>query len=350
MSKRKPSNPVDAVCWRHDKAYGKIGTSAYWKYNKADEKFIDEMNEVGGFAATAYALPFKAKREVSSLFYSPKMPKRRIRRLTHIDDEVEDMEVDPYGNVRASLRAGAGPRVAAKRKKSRGRGSALRIPRPMVSWSNKDGTRVITTLKLYTPIEVDAAGALPRLQNYLEINSPFQANKQLGAPLCAPSGSTNLQPLGWDQFTNRFNRYVVLKAKSTMSLCTRDNTTSTDANHIFYMFDSPDEAVITGDSSHNINGILGRRGARFKHISNHTNKPTVISNTYTPKGTLGVPASHPDVSAAVTAAPSRLARMNFGILHCGDPAKTNVIEVSGFIMTVFKVMFFDPTPPTVSSV
>lgn len=65
VSKKKPKDAVDAACWKHDKAYGRIGKSAYWNYNYADEDFINDMDKQKGFAPYVYKTAFKVKRFLS---------------------------------------------------------------------------------------------------------------------------------------------------------------------------------------------------------------------------------------------------------------------------------------------
>ncbi len=64
----KPSNPTDAICRRHDIAYGTMssmskkrkGPSPYFSYNEADEVFIGEMRD-RGLAGKLYSFPFQMK-------------------------------------------------------------------------------------------------------------------------------------------------------------------------------------------------------------------------------------------------------------------------------------------------
>lgn len=48
ISKKKPKNKVDQICWKHDKEYSKLPWySRYIGWNKADEDFYEEMGHQG---------------------------------------------------------------------------------------------------------------------------------------------------------------------------------------------------------------------------------------------------------------------------------------------------------------
>lgn len=64
----EPDDPVDAICWRHDKAYGEmqsVGRSPMLYYNEADEQFIHEMRQQSHYLADAYTIYFEGKRLVA---------------------------------------------------------------------------------------------------------------------------------------------------------------------------------------------------------------------------------------------------------------------------------------------
>lgn len=69
VSKKRPRDAVDAACWEHDRAYGKAGPGAYFSFNGADRKFIDDMDRLPGFAPRLYAGAFRLKRFFSSKMY-----------------------------------------------------------------------------------------------------------------------------------------------------------------------------------------------------------------------------------------------------------------------------------------
>lgn len=70
VDKFPPKNKVDRICWKHDKAYGRMGSSAYYNYNEADELFIQRMDRQPGLVPAAYSSVFKSKR----LLFPKKMP------------------------------------------------------------------------------------------------------------------------------------------------------------------------------------------------------------------------------------------------------------------------------------
>lgn len=67
----KGSNAVDSACRRHDIDYGRIGSKAYFYYNKADSRFIKDMSKEKGFRPWFYGSVFKAKR-----LFAPSLPEK----------------------------------------------------------------------------------------------------------------------------------------------------------------------------------------------------------------------------------------------------------------------------------
>ena len=53
---------LDGVCQRHDLEYGRIGKRAYWQFNAADQRFIDEAHQISGPASTLVKNIFAIKK------------------------------------------------------------------------------------------------------------------------------------------------------------------------------------------------------------------------------------------------------------------------------------------------
>lgn len=62
VSQYKPNNPIDSICWEHDKGYSKLGKRSYFEFNEYDKKFISDMEKHSGFLPRMYGGVFKAKR------------------------------------------------------------------------------------------------------------------------------------------------------------------------------------------------------------------------------------------------------------------------------------------------
>ena len=59
MDALPPNDPVDRACWFHDKAYAEMGVTAYTTWNDADEKFINDLESIGG--GSLYQFTFRIK-------------------------------------------------------------------------------------------------------------------------------------------------------------------------------------------------------------------------------------------------------------------------------------------------
>lgn len=65
---RRARNRIDGICRKHDIAYGRYGWKAYFKYNKADEEFVNEMSKQPGIWPKIYSGIFKAKKVIAPSF------------------------------------------------------------------------------------------------------------------------------------------------------------------------------------------------------------------------------------------------------------------------------------------
>jgi len=101
---RKARNRVDGICRKHDVAYGRYGWKAYFKYNKADEEFVQEMSKQPGVWPKLYSGIFKAKKAIAPSFPekdSEVMSQKRGRSLTRTPSNRK------WGRANSSTSAGA---------------------------------------------------------------------------------------------------------------------------------------------------------------------------------------------------------------------------------------------------
>lgn len=69
---RKPINQLDEAAREHDISYGDIGTSAYYTYNPADEKFLEDIKDIDTFASRIGEAVFTVKKKLSDYRIIPR--------------------------------------------------------------------------------------------------------------------------------------------------------------------------------------------------------------------------------------------------------------------------------------
>ena len=62
LNNGEPTNPTDAACKRHDEAYAELGNSAYFYFNEADEKLLEEIKDNTDYGARVAKRFFETKR------------------------------------------------------------------------------------------------------------------------------------------------------------------------------------------------------------------------------------------------------------------------------------------------
>lgn len=80
VSDLRPNDPVDAACWEHDKSYA-LRPNAYVEFGDDDERLIEQLEQIGGFAADQYSAPFRLKRRLADLGYIPDARAVKIQKV-----------------------------------------------------------------------------------------------------------------------------------------------------------------------------------------------------------------------------------------------------------------------------
>lgn len=126
----EPTDPVDAACWRHDIRYGGE-EQPYTHFNEADQKFIDEMEQLPGIMPKVYASVFKLKRRIAPRSHSP-IGREKVVRVDDIPDGYipiyrdEYKEYDPGENPWMKVRKVDDKQYATFKKKLRRRFESFR--------------------------------------------------------------------------------------------------------------------------------------------------------------------------------------------------------------------------------
>ena len=153
-----PINPVDAVCFKHDAEYARIGSrnsgSPYLTPNYADDNFINEMNR-HGVIGQLYALPFRIKRALLPGYLGPNellMP--RPRQTQAILAPSPRPRSRPQAKNRQTNRSQRISAPAAMSSVSYG-GSSVSVPATVKNVENVVGTMELNKVSTFVPSAAD---------------------------------------------------------------------------------------------------------------------------------------------------------------------------------------------------
>ena len=146
------------------------------------------------------------------------------------------------------------------------------------------------------------------------------------------------QPLGWDQWSQFYDRYEVLSAKITCQVMS--TSTSGTSQGMLLIFPSKDTAVASGTVDF-ITEALEQPGCIWKPMGLSTSGQSVaqVSRTVNMKKYFGQNVLDTDLGAEVDASPLRGAFINCGLAPY-DPADI-VISTKGYITIDYTVRFSD---------
>lgn len=326
----EPDDPVDAVCWRHDRAYGSGGFKNYTHFNDADRVFLKEMGAlsdrgVGGIWPNLYSSYFNVKKRLaphysSSNRSSTMVAYRRKRRRPYKKSLVRKSRI---GNK--MLRANKARFNMMKRR-------TTFIPRPLTGTFSGDGDRFVTSMKWFYSGQTSVA-----TPNWFK--GVYKASS-----IVDPLTGVSSQPLGYDQYAAFFEEYTVLMSKITCVLRTARESVDSDRLMIGTVYDSPSSSVYANPSDvASANVIVGSPGVRFRVYDSNEGgsdggKLNVFKALYTPRKTLGISAYDNDCRAAVGSDPA-----NLGYFHLQAwPATHSDAGNYNFNFTIFieyKVLF-----------
>lgn len=208
-----------------------------------------------------------------------------------------------------------------------------RIPRPLSgTWHGND--KMITSLKWISGGQATCTLANDWFKETLRANSAYRPDPD----------DTDCIPLGFSQYAALFNRYVVLMSKIQVKIAPQINTDGKAAQLWTLTLSDTDSANVipVPDTVNNVNQLIGQPGVHFKTGLNADQGGgyLTLSDVYTPRKTLGVPATDQNVTSSVSSSPINLAHFNINAFptHALD-ANTYYVTYQFFIE--FKIMFYE---------
>lgn len=227
---RRPINQLDAAAREHDIAYGEIGPSAYYTYNQADEKFLEDIKDIDSFEARAATGFFETKKRLGQYRIIPSNKK---------DSEMAKRKINWKKTRRGNKRVKATGKRVLRRS---GRRKGYRRARQRYSNSFFQGRRALGPPAMVNQRKVLDSGALQASAVTHSFYS-FTIGTEANAETCAQNlkyydvtdaGATVVKTMDLTTVSLSGNIKMLMKTQKKF-IRLRNNTTAPTRISIYYM-------------------------------------------------------------------------------------------------------------------